>query len=198
MDKNVPRNIETPLPSYATMLQVSARQIMKMQYDKSTPHPPSSCITLLAIILSGDIHMNPGPTTVYPCGCCERPVTWEHKRAICCDECSIWYHSECIEHSANNFELLQHSNVSWICCKCETQNIDSFTYHSYELELSNSFTILSNLSSIPSIDSSFSPKAFSSPRTRQLLSSTSTETTEHTSHTELMRKKSHNLLCFDD
>ena len=122
-----------------------------------------SSITLLIIILSGDIQLNPGPSSIYPCGYCELPVTWNHFRAVCCDNCSLCYHSECIELSSDRINLLQYSNISWICCKCDSQNVDSFTYHSYEFEVSNRFSLLSNLSSIPSVDSNFSPKAHSSP-----------------------------------
>ena len=58
---------------------------------------PSKTITIIVIILSGDIQVNPGPTSIYSCGCCELPVTWDHQRAVCCDNCKLWYHSECIE-----------------------------------------------------------------------------------------------------
>jgi hypothetical protein len=135
-----------------------------------TKSPPSSWknITLLAILPAGDIQLNPGPS-VYPCGYCEIPVTWEHKRAICCDECSIWYHSDCLDLNASELNNLQKDNVSWTCCKCDTQNAGSFTYHPYELETSNQFSALGSVSSaasmstMPSIDSSFRPSVFSSP-----------------------------------
>ena len=119
----------------------------------------STHICLIITLLAGDIQLNPGPTQTYPCGYCEAPVTWDHQRAICCDECSIWYHSNCLETRLN---LLQWSDVLRICCKCNTKNVDSFTYHSYEFEISNRFSVIQNesaLSSIPSIDSSFSPSA---------------------------------------
>jgi hypothetical protein len=119
----------------------------------------STHICLIITLLAGDIQLNPGPTQTYPCGYCEAPVTWDHQRAICCDECSIWYHSNCLETRLN---LLQWSDVLRICCKCNTKNVDSFTYHSYEFEISNRFSVIQNesaLSSIPSIDSSFSPFA---------------------------------------
>ena len=29
---------------------------------------------LFILLLSGDVHLNPGPTTRYPCGMCSRPV----------------------------------------------------------------------------------------------------------------------------
>jgi exonuclease III len=134
--------------------------------------PPSSWknITLLAILLAGDIQLNPGPS-VYPCGYCEIPVTWEHKRAICCDEYNIWYHSDCFDLNASELNNLQKDNVSWICCKCDTQNAGSFTYHPYELETSNQFSAhgsvssAASMSTIPSINSSFSPSVFISTST---------------------------------
>ncbi|VDI67454.1 Hypothetical predicted protein [Mytilus galloprovincialis] len=150
-----------------------------------SPKSPSSAwtnFTLICILLAGDVQLNPGQS-IYPCGYCEVPVTWEHKHAICCDECSIWYHSDCLELSASKLRNIQNINVSWICCKCSTQNVGSFTYHSYELETSNQFSILNSVSSllstdsmstIPSIDFSFSPSVFSSPKPR-ILSSTTEE-----------------------
>ena len=87
----------------------------------------STHICLIITLLAGDIQLNPGPTQTYPCGYCEAPVTWDHQRAICCDECSIWYHSNCLEMTDARINLLQRSDVSWICCKCNTQNVDSFT-----------------------------------------------------------------------
>ena len=132
---------------------------------------------LLALILSNDVQLNPGPTnkSVFPCGCCERPVTWEHRRALCCDNCSVWYHTGCIESIVSDISLLQRSHVSWYCCKCDSQCVNNFTYHSYEFETHNRFETLSSRQtlssissdiSIPSVDSSFSPKVISSPKPR--------------------------------
>jgi hypothetical protein len=55
-----------------------------------SPPSVSTHICLIITLLAGDIQLNPGPTQTYPCGYCEAPVTWDHQRAICCDECSIW------------------------------------------------------------------------------------------------------------
>ncbi|CAC5402075.1 unnamed protein product [Mytilus coruscus] len=90
---------------------------------------------LLIIILSGDIEINPGPKTanVFPCGLCERPVT-RSREGVCCDCCSIWHHRSCIELCTTDYELLQRSNVQWMCCKCDSLNVSSFTYHAYEIE----------------------------------------------------------------
>ena len=72
----------------------------------------SKTLTLLIMILSGDTQVNQGPTSIYFCGCCELPVTWDNQRAVCCDNCLLWYHSECIELSSCKINVLQFSNVT--------------------------------------------------------------------------------------
>ena len=123
-------------------------------------NPASRNVMYFIILMSGDIELNPGPNSIYPCEYREIPVTWEHQHI------AIWYHSTCLEYSSNKVELLQRSNVSWICCKCDSQNIDSFTFHSFEFEISNFSSVLSTscTSTIPSIDLSFSPTTYNSPK----------------------------------
>jgi len=69
---------------------------------------PKTTIILLIIILAGDIETNPGPraANIFPCGLCDRPVTWS-REGICCDNCSIWHHRSCIELCTTDYELLQ-------------------------------------------------------------------------------------------
>ena len=43
-----------------------------------------------------------------------------------------------------NVSLLQKDNVSWLCCKCDSCNVDSFTYHSFEQDISNRYEILNS------------------------------------------------------
>jgi PHP family Zn ribbon phosphoesterase len=59
---------------------------------------------------------------------------------------SIWHHKSCIELCTQDYELLERSNVQWLCCKCESINVSTFTFRSYELELTNIA-----LESIPSV-----------------------------------------------
>ena len=135
------------------------------------PKLTKSKLVVLALLVSGDINPNPGPST-HPCGFCNRAVTWENQRAICCDNCSIWYHSDC--YGGSDISELQKSNVSWVCIKCDTPNLDSFSYHSYDLESVNRFSVLSHNSSLASsLDSSFSPKKCSSPISYPIVSPTS-------------------------
>jgi hypothetical protein len=51
------------------------------------------------------------------------------------------------KHSGLEPEILERSNVQWLCCKCESINVSTFTFRSYmhELETSNIYEHLSNL-----------------------------------------------------
>ena len=123
---------------------------------------------MIILYLSGDIELNPGPRTkqqsIYPCGLCEHPVTWNCE-GICCDDCSIWHHRSCIELCSTDYDLLQRPNVQWLCCKCENINVTSFTFHSYELNTSNYYETLTHNITMESISSNaFSPLKTSSPR----------------------------------
>ncbi|CAC5403689.1 unnamed protein product [Mytilus coruscus] len=126
-------------------------------------------LIILLILLSGDIETNPSPKTanVFPCGLCERPVTWS-REGVCCDCCSIWHHRSCIELCTTDYELLQRSNVQWMCCKCDSLNVSSFTYHAYEIENVCYYEPLTtDLSFMDSFSSSFSPLVTSSQKTNQ-------------------------------
>ena len=70
----------------------------------------------ILLIRSGDIELNPGPNdeTIYPCGICSDPVTWEQD-AICCDWCNTWNHKACLEMSTTLFNELTNSDTAWIC-----------------------------------------------------------------------------------
>ena len=133
-------------------------------------------LVTLILILSNDIELNPGPrnASIFPCGYCEHPVNWSDQ-GVCCDECGIWHHKSCGDISSKEMEYLERSSVVWLCCKCESVNVDTFTFHSYELYTSNLYAPLSGSElSIDSIISSspFSPLHTSSPHTRKDYSKT--------------------------
>ena len=131
----------------------------------------TECKALYTIILllSGDVELNPGPTTksVYPCGICETEVTWQCK-GICCDNCNIWFHHSCANLDSLEYLLLGRSNTQWKCPRCDSINVDSFTYNSLEISCHNSFSPLAQdgyRSSIDSITSDpFTPTHTSSPQ----------------------------------
>ena len=112
-------------------------------------------IILLVFLISGDIELNPGPSH-YPCGYCEQPVTWA-TRGVCCDDCSIWHHASCLGIGSSDYSKLNGSNISWHCFKCNSINLDSFTYHSYTLGDTSSnyyFPLTSSITSTKSTNQS--------------------------------------------
>ena len=129
------------------------------------PQRNNNITLILAIIMSGDIQLNPCPKDsnklIFPCGICEHPVTW-NCAGVACDDCSIWFHKTCIDMCSKDFDILNRSNVNWLCCKCDSLNCNSFTFHSYELECSNYYHPIADMS-IDSVSSAFSPLKTSSP-----------------------------------
>ena len=57
-------------------------------------------LSMMVILISNDVNPHSGPgcpdtnETVYPCGTCDQPATWQ-ERGIVCDTCSQWYHISC-------------------------------------------------------------------------------------------------------
>ena len=122
---------------------------------------------ILLLLLSGDIEVNPGPTSIYPFGICERAVNNSH-RAFCCDGCDIWYHKTCISMCTQDFEYLENKSISYICYKCKLPNYISNLHHSHEVDTTNLFDPLINISNSLSLNNNtnrnFIPKYHSSPR----------------------------------
>eukprot|EP00745_Piridium_sociabile_P020685 TRINITY_DN31953_c0_g1_i3.p1 TRINITY_DN31953_c0_g1~~TRINITY_DN31953_c0_g1_i3.p1 ORF type:complete len:173 (+),score=18.47 TRINITY_DN31953_c0_g1_i3:35-520(+) len=95
------------------------------------PQRQVSVLVLISILLSEDIHCNPGPRTksVYPCGLCEQNVQWTD--CVGCDGCDVWYHKSCIELSTKYFQALQRASIQWLCYKCDSINCGSSTFRSF-------------------------------------------------------------------
>ena len=144
--------------------------------------------------------MNPGPTAanIFPCGYCDKPVTWENE-AVCCDgdNCNIWHHKSCIELCSQDHDLLHRSNVQWHCVKCDSLNVDSFSFHSYYLDITHNFyaplqdseCTLESLSS-PGASSGrrkFSPNKASTPKDKR------PRTRSSTSSLSSVQSSQHNL-----
>ena len=81
------------------------------------------------LTLSGDVHLNHGPSTPrwkYPCGICAKPVK-RNQKGICCDFCNRWFHTCCCAVDDHTYDILSISSCSWICCDCGLPNFsDSF------------------------------------------------------------------------
>ena len=84
-------------------------------HSKPQSNPRGKLIQML-LIISGSVEINPGPKVKNPCGECKKSVKFYN--SIACDECSQWYHMECIGMN----DIIQNcyfdnSDLEWICRK---------------------------------------------------------------------------------
>ena len=128
-------------------------------------------VCFLLILLSGQVELNPGPSSpgnqnssIFPCGYCDLPVTWD-QCGICCDTCDLWSHKNCVDMGSHTFRAFSTTNVSWICCNCDNPNYERNLFHSFQIETANSFHSLdlSESIEIKSPISDFVPVLHSSP-----------------------------------
>ena len=124
--------------------------------SRRSPYGVLQYLSVLLIIQAGDIELNPGPAGVrickFPCGMCHKAVRCDHRRpAICCDNCSIWYHKDCMNICSAVYASISKPEASWICYKCGVPNLSTSLFDSYRVDTSNSFQPLSDYSSELSI-----------------------------------------------
>ena len=89
----------------------------KLTHYSSKPQRPSdSSRSWQRILLSGDVHPNPGPTTKYPCPVCARNVT-SRGVSYLCNRCSGWVHSKCsgLQNAAEYRRI-----KDWVCSSCNS------------------------------------------------------------------------------
>ena len=108
-------------------------------------------MSILIILLSGDIQINPGPNSdndtctsteeTYPCGVCDIPVL-DSDKAIDCDECGMWLHINCIGITNKEYKALHNKSFQWICFGCSTPNFSGSFFDDSVVDLSNSFSSL--------------------------------------------------------
>ena len=80
----------------------------------------SSRFLLLILLLSGDIHLNPGPSATFPYRTCQREVL-DSDPAIQCDQCDMWVYVTCdcsLTISDYNEMLANPSDDPWFCSVC--------------------------------------------------------------------------------
>jgi hypothetical protein len=80
-------------------------------------------LVIILIQISNDINPNPGPdATIYPCGTCDHPGTWDD-RGILCDTCDQWYHIPCQSMDTRFYnEFANDSAIAWDCIMCGCPN----------------------------------------------------------------------------
>ena len=92
------------------------------------------------------------------CGVCRRAVEWSCTvGAIACDECDVWYHTDCMGMSRETYDRLNNTNINWICKNCNRLNFSSLQLDSSPSESENSFELLASLSDITDVSGVDSP-----------------------------------------
>ena len=104
---------------------------------------------------------------------CDRKVGWKDK-GVACDNCNMWFHCSCVSMSTSQYTQLDNS-AEWKCYRCNITNSDNSMYHSYNIPVANSFSILAgslvNDNDLESLSPNFCPAAHSSPQTADKTSS---------------------------
>ena len=89
----------------------------KLTHYSSKPQRPSdSSRSWQRILLSGDVHPNPDPTTKYLCPVCARNVT-SRGVSYLCNRCSGWVHSKC---SGLQNPAEYRRTKDWVCSSCNS------------------------------------------------------------------------------
>ena len=152
---------------------IGSKHIHVIALARTLQTQKSKRLSLLYLILvlfatAFDIETHPGPltettdSTRYECGMCEKTVGWDD-RAVCCDNCSIWYHINCQNIKPTMYECLHSSNISWVCLSCGIPNFSSTLFNNTNFETINSFAPL-DVSNAPSTPlSPGAPQFASSP-----------------------------------
>ena len=89
----------------------------KLTHYSTMPHRPSdSSRPRQRLLLSGDVHQNPGPATKYPCSVCSSNVT-SRGVSYMCNRCSGWVHSKCsgLQNAAEYRRI-----KNWACISCSS------------------------------------------------------------------------------
>ena len=76
---------------------------------------PHSRYQFTCITVTGDIELNPGPTS---CSVCKKVIASNH-RALSCDQCTLWCRMNCSRVKLRDYKRLQQMDqLNWICPAC--------------------------------------------------------------------------------
>ena len=164
MDKETPNMIGFSL----------LRKMSKFRdFQKSTRRLIYLCVSFIVLCNSWDTELNPGlhPLLLlllllfffcfffcflffffvlffshFPCGVCEASVGWDD-RALVCDSCNVWYHTDCQGMDSTMFEFYNQTldrSLAWECLKRGMPNFSTSLFDTIGLiDTSNRFDSLS-------------------------------------------------------
>ena len=134
-----------------------------------------SLILILMLLISGDIHPNPGP--IDSCSVCFHRVTWKN-RSVQCTNCSLWVHLSCSGLSPADFDKISPGH-SWTCplCPSSSQPLPSLLHPN---PVSSSIHTPNLPSSLTNTQKTISSKMNSHPKT------TTNNPTDPSNHPQLM------------
>ena len=121
------------------------------------------------LLLSGDVELNPGPCSPrYPCGVCGKAVK-ARDRAVACDGCDIWYHTNCMLMNSHVFNALRDSDISWLCFTCGLPNFSSRLFETSSCSNLSDYNPFEPLNSTGCLDcksptNDFTPNNTSTPK----------------------------------
>ena len=89
-------------------------QTMKVNRKITKLNTSLKVITILLIILSNDISLNPGPAITETCSMCNQATNDEN--SMKCETCSTWCHIVCSQNkNRNNPNEIANTSFEWIC-----------------------------------------------------------------------------------
>jgi len=95
-------------------------------------------IHCLLVTQTSYIETNPGPNPRYPCGTCQKEITWNDK-GILCDACNTWYHCNCQGLGDTAYDFLSNFSFSCFCISCGSHNHSTSLAESLDTLGSKSF-----------------------------------------------------------
>ena len=109
-------NMDMSLLNRAQVLNIKQYHMRRGIHAKSSQKGNAIYISLL-LCISNDVHPHPGPPSggpKYPCGVCRKAVRWSiTRKAVACDACDVWYHTDCMGMNSDTYEALNQTNVTY-------------------------------------------------------------------------------------
>ncbi len=102
--------------------------LLKEHSNRKSTKKFSAQVILLLLLLSGNVHLNPGPpkTPKIPCAICSKSTTTK-QLSINCDICKQPTHRTCANLSLTEYRILNNTVTPWKCAQCkDLVNIDIY------------------------------------------------------------------------